>query len=54
MFVTAGYRNTPNTWTLIGDPTNPTSNSLQITVENWADEHGDILYMNMCANLRVY
>ena len=51
----AGYRNTPNTWTLVKD-TSSTSNSigLNITVENWADEHGDILYMNLCANLKTF
>jgi hypothetical protein len=51
MFVSAGYRNTPNTWTLVGDDTDPSDNELKITVTNWADENGDILYMNVCANL---
>ena len=51
MSVSAGYRNTPNSWTLVGNDTDPTDNELKITVSNWADEHGDILYMNVCANL---
>jgi hypothetical protein len=54
MFVSAGYKNTPNTWTMIGDPTNSTSNSMKITVGNWADEHGDVLWMNICANLLLF
>ena len=52
-FVSAGYRNTPNTWNFVGNPNNPLDNSLSITVTNWADENGDILYMNVCANLRL-
>jgi hypothetical protein len=51
MYVSAGYRNTPNTWTLVGNDVDSTDNDLKITVTNWADENGDVLYMNVCANL---
>jgi hypothetical protein len=53
VFVSAGYRNTPNTWTFVGNSANPSNNSLSITVTNWADENGDILYMNICENMLI-
>ena len=53
IFVSAGYRNTPNTWNLVGNTTNPSENSLSITVTNWADENGDVLYMNVCENMLI-
>ena len=49
----AEYMNTPNSWTLIGDPINRDSNSLTIKIQNAAADD-NILRMNLCANLKLY